>query len=848
MKLPSLLWLGSLVAFLLGPLDLQAGEGRTEKPSLPAEPLFSRHIVPLFSRLGCNAGTCHGTVPGKNGFRLSLFGADPGLDHSRLLREFGGRRLNFTSPEQSLLVLKATGQVPHEGGKRMAVGSPEHTALLGWIAKGAPLDPLDKSRMAGLQVSPRQQTLKPGERYRLQVRATFSDGSQEDVTSLCTFESRDGSVVMVDREGQVQAVGPGGAALLARFRGQPAVSRVVVPAEAKAAFPEVKEHNFIDKQVLDQLRRLNIHPSDVCDDATFLRRATLDVRGALPTPDEIRSFVADQDPTKRAKKIDELLARPGHAALWATKFSDLLRPQFREDNRVWAEAAYQRRFYEWLRARFLENTPYDEFVERILLATSMEGKTKEELLQNLQQMAEEDAARSPHLKAYQERRTLDLYWLRANSNGVQGTIQFAHAFLGLRMQCAQCHRHPTDVWQQDDLLSFANFFNRVGRQREGTVPPAEKAKQAEEIKKLQEQAKKLRDQAKDKSLAKDDADKLLAEAADVDKKAGMMNRFNYLRSSFTHVDHSPKGQFVAIDTPLGKAASKEFRLLASQTPVSLPAEKDPREVVLAWLRQPDNPFFARAIVNRVWAHYFGRGIVDPPDDLSPLNPPTHPELLDELSRGFIESKYDLKWLHRAVLNSRTYQQSAQANASNRADRVNYARFAVRRLPAEVVVDAINHATASAETFPEISHLPAGTKAIEVPGMTNFNRDGSGAMSAASLDYAFQLFGRSKRQVSSQCDCDTGSESSLVQSLYLASYGDVLKKLNAPTGRVARLVKDIPDENQRIEEAFLWVLARFPTAGERQKFQAFLKEAKSPEDGTREILWVLLNAHEFLLNR
>lgn len=848
MKHALLLWCGSLAALLLRAGEIEAAESKPAGAALPAKPLFSRHIVPLFSRLGCNAGTCHGTVPGKNGFRLSLFGADPALDHARLLREFGGRRLNLIAPEQSLLLHKATGQMPHEGGKRMAVGSAEYQTILGWIARGAPLDPQDKSKVAGLQLTPAQQRLKPGERSRLQVRATFTDGSQEDVTGLCTFESRDGSVATVDRDGQVQAVAAGGAALLARFRGQPAVSRVFVPAEAKSAFPEVKEHNFIDKQVLDQLRRLNIHPAELCDDATFLRRATLDVTGALPTPDEIRAFVADKDPGKRVKQIEELLDRPGYAALWATKFCDLLRPQFREDTRVWAEAAYQRRFYEWIRGRMLENTPYDEFAERILLASSLEGKTKAELHQNLQALAEEDAARSTDLKAYQQRRTLDLYWLRANSTGVLGTIQVSHAFLGLRLQCAQCHRHPTDVWQQDDLLSFANFFNRVGRQRDGGAPQAEKAKQAAEVKKLQEEAKKLRDRAKDKSLPKEEADKLLADAAGIDQMAGMMNRFNYLRNFFTNVDHSPKGQFVAIDTPLGKAASNQYRLLGNGTAINLPPEKDPREVVMAWLRQPDNPFFARAIVNRVWAHYFGRGIIDPPDDLSPLNPPTHPELLDELCRGFVANKYDLKWLHHTILNSRTYQQSAQANASNRADKVNYARFGVRRLSAEVVVDAINHATANRETFPEISHLPAGTKALEVPGMTIFNRDGSGALSASSLDYAFQLFGRSKRQVSSQCDCDTGSESSLVQSLYLASYGDVLKKLNDPAGRVAMLVKDIPNENRRVEEAFLWVLARFPTDAERQKFVTFLKEASSPEEGTREILWVLLNAHEFLLNR
>lgn len=813
----------------------------------PAGPLFSRHVVPLFSKLGCNAGVCHGAVQGKNGFRLSLFGADPATDHARLVHEFAGRRLNLLDPDRSMLLLKSTGRIAHEGGKRLEVDSPEYRMLRAWIAQGAPLDTLEQSRLKQLTVTPAQHTLTPGGQYQLRVEAAFDDGSVEDVTGLCTFESRDGTVVEVDREGRVRAVGVGSAAMLARFRGWPAVGVAFVPAPAAGNFPEVKGHNFIDTHVLERLRRLNIHPSELCDDAIFLRRTSLDVTGALPTPDEVRAFLADNDPGKRARKIEELLGRPGHTALWATKFCDLLKPQFKEDNRAWAEPAYQRRFYEWLRARFEENTPYDELVERIMLATSQEGRSKDELLGELEALAKEDANLTTDLRAYANRRTLDLYWMRSGATGVQGTIQFAHAFLGLRMQCAQCHRHPSDVWQQDDLISFANFFTRLARDVD-KPSQADQKKLAEEKKKLGDEVKKLRTMAKDKKLSKEEADKLLAQADALEKQADMQARLQYLRTKFTGLGPTDKANFASVTSPLGKYESKNFRLLGESAPVTVPPGQDARAMVMTWLRKPDNPFFARAIVNRVWAHYFNRGLVDPPDDLSPLNPPTHPELLDELCREFVAHKYDLKWLHRTILNSRSYQLASEPNASNKHDRANYARYYVRRLRAEVLLDAVNQAVGSQETYPDTSYLPVGTKALEVPGISSFNKKGSGQMVASSVDYAFEIFGRSRRDVEAQCDCESASNPALVQSLYLAAYDDLLKKIADPSSRPAKLAAEIGDDGKRIEEAFLLALSRLPTEEEKNAFAAHLKQAASGEKGMEDIFWVLLNTKEFQLNR
>ncbi|MGE3809086.1 MAG: DUF1549 domain-containing protein, partial [Gemmataceae bacterium] len=467
---------------------------------MPKAPVFSRHIVPLFSRMGCNAGACHGAVQGKNGFRLSLFGADPAADHERLLREFGGRRLNFAEPAASLLLQKVSGRVPHEGGKLLAVGSPGYQMLLTWLTRGAALDAVEKSHVQELIVEPGKHMAKAGTSYPLRVQAKFADGSIEDVTALCTFDCRDRDVAVVEPTGQVTVTGVGSARLIIRYRGQPVLAQVLAPAEPKGEFPQVKEHNFIDKHVLAKLRQLNIHPSSLCDDVTFLRRASLDVAGELPTPDEIRKFVADPNPDKRTKKIDELLARPGHAAVWATTFCDLLKPQFPSGNGSEGKypatlVSHVRRFYEWVRARLEENTPYDQFVERILLATTAEGRDRDELSKEFQQYATEDRDQATDMKAYAQRRTLDAYWLRRDATRVPGTIQFSHAFLGLRLQCAQCHRHPHDVWQQDDLLSFANFFMRMGRLPDPRTPDQRKQDEAE-AKQVKTKVAKLREQAK----------------------------------------------------------------------------------------------------------------------------------------------------------------------------------------------------------------------------------------------------------------------------------------------------------------------------------------------------------------
>jgi hypothetical protein len=860
-----------------------ADESTKDAAYPPKQPRFSRHVIPLFSRLGCNAGACHGKVKGENGFRLSLFGVAPADDHSNLLREFAQRRVNLSNVDASLLLLKPTGAVAHGGGKLIEAGSGEHEILRRWLLQGAPLDPLEESRVERLTVTPSQQSIELGESYSLRVEAEFSDGSKEDVTRLCRFEPVADDVVTIDGLGTVKAQGVGDTAIVVRYGAEPIVAMVVVPG-APIDFPAVKANNFIDEQVLAKLRRLHIPPADLCDDAAFLRRASLDITGALPEPEEIRRFLADNDADKRAKKIGELLERPGYAALWATKFCDILRPSDFNHNWGFVEPAENRRFYEWIRAHLAENLPYDQLAERILTATSRDGRPFEAWIEETLDMAEENARQTSDLSTYAGRRTLDLYWQRKDATGVKGTVQIAHAFLGLRMECAQCHRHPHDIWTQDDLLSFANFFNQVKAARypdkKALPKPILKMldqlpKDAKELDKTIKEIrnKKLREASNNFNKARDELnrakessekdekevekleeqfaklaaekEKLEAEVTELEARKGRMTsgpkRFG------TDIRHDgERMNYASVTSPLGSQRSEKFRLLGEAEPIEVAQQQDPRELVVEWLKREDNPFFARAIVNRVWAHYLGRGIVDPPDHLSPLNPPSHPELLDELARKFVEHKYDLKWLHRTIAGSRTYQLSsfgriAPGEPGGEAARRNFACFQLRRLPAEVLVDAVNQATGASESYPPKLYLPEGAKAIEVAGVTSQQNE------EAELAYAFKIFGRPLRNTDVQCDCERDASATIVQTLYLANHPRVRDKIYSEEGRVASILGEIEGDEGRIEEIYLVAVSRLPTEAERQTCLTYVQQRDSSLRSLQDVLWSLLNTREFILN-
>jgi hypothetical protein len=827
-----------------------------------ATPRFSRHVEAVFSRLGCNSGGCHGAVKGQAGFRLSLFAGDPAFDHERVLREYAGRRINPVDPQSSLLLRKATGQIKHEGGKRTDVGSTDYEVLRRWIGAGAPFDQPESSKVVKLQVDPAGRVGKIGERYPLKVQAHFADNSTEDVTNLCSFESLDTMVASVHpRTGMVEVSGAGDATLVIRYRGDSGIAQVLVPRVGSGA-ADTKATGFIDKHVLAKLQRLNLPPASLADDATFLRRASLDVCGELPTAEEVRKFLADPSADKRTKKIDELLQRPGYAALWTMKFCDLLKAsEFGVYADGMSKEADAPRFAAWVRSRIEKNLPYDQFAEQVLTATSREGRSIEEWAKDVISMDEGYTTPRIDLDQYAKRKTLDLYWQRRDSGGVPGALQVAHTFLGLRLECAQCHRHPHDVWQQDDLLSFANFFmqvRQVGFQGDNEKKFPEVAavfkKLNDEAKKLTDDAKKLRDsklKPLDAELKKAKTDKnaeaIKAKQAEFDKLqaevVAMEQRAKRLPESakrllHAEIFHYPRKDVVAsVTSPIGTQRSTKYRLLGDSKETTLQPGQDPRAVVVAWMRRPDNPYFAKAIVNRVWAHYFGRGIVDPPDHLSAFNPPTHPELMTELTQEFIKHGYDLKWLHRTILSSRTYQQESTAPPASAADRANYAAFYYRRLPAEVLLDALNQATGTSEDMEmKFHHWPAKMKTVEVPFVPK----------NAFVTFMLEQFGRPERNSASQCDCERDSSASVLQVLSFANHPRVWQKIGDESGLAAKVLKNVQGDEKRIEEIYLSTLSRLPSEDEKKACLKYLKESPTPAKGLQGVLWSMLNTREFLL--
>jgi hypothetical protein len=369
-----------------------------------------------------------------------------------------------------------------------------------------------------------------------------------------------------------------------------------------------------------------------------------------------------------------------------------------------------------------------------------------------------------------------------------------------------------------------------------------RANSQDDDKKDQGQIKQLEEQ-----LAGHEAEKSKLEQEVADLEARRRRMTEGPKRFGTNIRHdSERVSHASVSSPLGSQRSEKFRLLGETDAVEVDKQQDPREVVAEWMKRPDNPFFAKAIVNRVWAHYFGRGIVDPPDHLSPLNPPSHPELLEELAQKFIENKYDLRWLHRTIATSRTYQLSsappiAIGEPGSEAARRNFAYFELRRLPAEVLVDAVNTATGSSETYPPKLYLPQEAKAVEVAGVTGHQNE------EAELAYAFKIFGRPLRNTDVQCDCERDTNATIVQTLYLANHPRVQGKIYREEGGVAEILQEIDDDSKRIEQIYLATLSRRPTDAERQSCLSYVQDRSSSLRSFQDILWSLLNTREFILN-
>jgi hypothetical protein len=753
---------------------------------------FERHVVAVFSRAGCNSGSCHGSFQGKNGFRLSLFGYDPEKDYLSLTREAAGRRVDPVEPERSLLLLKAAGLVPHGGGRRFSRDSWQYRLLRDWIASGARRHK-GSGDVAALTIAPPECAFgRAGATRQLTVKARFADGAEEDVTRLCDFRVNDDAVADVSPQGRVKGLRRGDTAVVVSYRGNLVPVRVLVPAPAPPGFtyPDVPEANYVDRLVFAKLRRLNVVPSDPSGDAEFLRRVTIDTIGCLPSPDEVRAFLADTARNKRAAKVEELLAHPMHAALWATKFCDIT-----GNNTDRLELPREKRskmWHDWFRKRLVENRPYDEIVRGVLCATSREGKSPEAWVE--QAKAIEEAAQKGFDAPYAARDTLDLFWRRQQRVPIeQWGEKTAAAFMGVRLECAQCHKHPFDRWTQADYRAHANIFGQV---RYAVSPEARKVIQAAN-----------------------------AELRKVPPAKGQ--RIPPLRELY-----------VAAGRPLALPHPDTNRPLPPQAlggpVIAIRDGQDARAALFDWLRAPNHPYFARSFVNRVWGHYLGVGIVEPVDDFSLANPPANPQLLDTLARDFIDHQFDIRHVERTILMSRTYQLSSAPNATNRLDRNNYSHGYVRRLMAEAVVDVLNSALGVGEDLGRAPDVPPGIRAVEV---------GPSRVRNGNLAYVFRIFGRPPR--SQACDCERAMEPALPQALYLMTDQVVLQKIRQ--GRLARLLRSDKSDAAILDELFLATLSRYPTRAEKDHFDKYRQAGKGRQAVFTDTLWALINTREFILN-
>jgi hypothetical protein len=702
------------------------------------DPVSFRHdVVAALNVGGCNAGACHGTPSGKNGFKLSLRGFDPAADYIQLTREQFGRRTDKHDPENSLLLIKGIGRVPHEGGQRFGAASVPGEVLTAWLREGLKDDPADLPAVKKVEVTPGSRVLKtPAKWQQLGVTVTFAGGKSQDMTRLTNFSSSDPAIADVTANGLVEFKRPGEVAILCRYLEEMVAVRVTyLEPKDGFAWTNPPAANYIDTHVNAKLKQMSILPSGTCTDDEFVRRAYLDCVGRLPTIDEAKAFLADTAAAKRDALIEKLVDLPEFADFWALKWADVLR-----NSRKTVQVKGSYAFQAWLRKHFRKNTPIDAVVRELITAS---GNT---------------FANPP----------ANYYRIAKDPQSLAETT--AQLFLGVRMQCAKCHNHPFERWTQDDYYGMAAWFARVRQKPEpaiGTKPGGPNT------------------------------------AAEV---------------VFTARDGE-------VNQPRTGKAMKPRYIGAGDADVK---PGDDRRVALAgWLTSPENPFFAKSVVNRVWFHLMGKGIVDPVDDFRESNPSCNDELLDALAADFGKNQFDLKHLVKTIMRSRTYQASAQPNDSNRDDTKYFSHAVTKMLTAEQLLDAICDVTAVPEKY---AGLPAGTRAIQLP-------DGE-------VNHPFlKTFGQPARELA--CECERESDGNLAQALQLINGPTLNEKIRHPDNRVGKLLAGKSGEDEMLTELYFAALSRKPFPEEKEKALAHVAARADKRKAWEDVLWALINTREFL---
>lgn len=709
-----------------------------------AEPTFRNHVQSVFTKAGCNMGACHGAASGKNGFYLSLRGYNDDADWLAITRNAGGRRLDLAEPGKSLLLLKATGAVPHKGGKRFEVGSPEYQTLAHWIAAGA-LGPKETDpRLARLEVLPSHSRLQPGAKQRVQVRAHFTDGRVEDVTRWAKYTSANDAVANVGDDGEVQVIGFGEAGISAWYLSQLAVGFVTSPYTNTLAadrFDRLKARNFVDVGIHSKLKELNLPPSPKCSDAEFIRRAFLDALGVLPESSVVRSFLADTRAEKRDELIEQLLARPEFVDYWTYKWSDLLLVNSKS-----LRPAAARAYYAWIRRQVEANRPWDQLVRDLVTA---QGSTFENGAGNFFLLHDD-----PRVMA-------------------ETTTQ---AFMGMSVGCAKCHNHPSERWTNDDYFGLANLFARM-RMKNGSG----------------------------------DGERILVSARSGDVIQPRIGR-----------PQKPR--------PL-EGDALEFD-----------SAKDRREHLADWLIGESNPYFAKSIVNRVWANFFGVGLVERVDDLRVSNPASNEPLLASAADYLRAQKYDLKALIREILRSESYQRSSEPTEGNGSDTRFYARYYPRRLMAEVILDAYSQVTGVPTEFKRATGngdsfqftYPTGVRALQLPD-------------SQIASYFLKSFGKPDRVQT--CECERTAEPSVAQVLHIANGSTLNEKLRNDQCRLDQQLKEAPTVDALVDDVWIRVLARYPSDKEKAKVRALFHGGAEGERRAvlEDVYWALLSSKEFLFN-
>jgi hypothetical protein len=683
-----------------------------ELPATPGEVSFVRDVQPVLGKMGCNAGTCHGAKDGKAGFKLSLRGYDAIYDHRALTDDVGGRRFNRVAPDQSLMLLKATGSIPHVGGVRTEFDSPYYKLVRQWIASGVKLD-LAAPRVSKIDIFPKDPIVpRAGMKQQIAVLATYTDGSTRDVTREAFIESGNIETISADPSGVVTMLRRGEAPVLVRYEGAYAATTIIIMGDRTGfVWNQPPTNNYIDELAYKKLARVKILPSELCTDAEFIRRVYIDLTGLPPSSQQVRNFLSDQRPTqeKRDALVDELVGSRDYVEHWTNKWADLL-----QVNRKFLGEEGAVALRNWIKDAVATNKSYDQLAYEILTASGSNIENP-------------PAA----------------YWktLREPAETMENTT---HLFLAVRFNCNKCHDHPFERWTQDQYYHLTSYFAQVGRKEDSNYA-----------------GKKIGGSAVEGAVS-------LVEVV-YDKTDG-------------EVKHDRTGEVAIPSFPYvhGDLA---------------PESAARREQLARWITSKENQYFAKSYVNRLWGYLFGRGIIEPIDDIRAGNPPTNPELLDALTKDFIDHDFDAQHMLRTICKSRVYQHSVATNEWNADDELNNSHAIPRRLPAETLFDAIHLATGAT---PKLPGVPVGFRAAELPD------------AGVSLPF-LEDFGRPVRE--SACECERSSGMVLGPIMKLVNGPTVAEAINDPANALVQIDKIATNDREAIEELFLRFLSRLPTEEE-----------------------------------